>query len=129
MASRGISRTELKDGVSHEGFLRHKRFRWLKITLGLSLLSLLVYAFTDVQPRHNGGSWLGYTLGTNGALLFLWLTLLGLRKRAMTSGRWSLNAWTSAHVYLGLHLYVVATLQHCFQFCCTATTIAVYFFI
>src|SRR3546814_1839309 len=69
MASRGISRTELKDGVSHEGFLRHKRFRWLKITLGLSLLSLLVYAFTDVQPRHNGGSWLGYTLGTIGALL------------------------------------------------------------
>jgi hypothetical protein len=40
----------------------------------------------DVQPRHNGGSWYGYTLGTIGALLILWLTMLGMRKRAMTRG-------------------------------------------
>ena len=52
----------------------------------------------DQTPRPNGGTALGYTLGTIGALLILWLTMLGLRKRAMTRGRWSLKAWTSAHV-------------------------------
>jgi hypothetical protein len=115
MATRGADRTHLGSGGSHEGFLRHRRFRWLKVAVLLSLASGLVYGLTDVQPRHNGGSWLGYTLGTIGALLILWLTMLGLRKRAMTRGRWSLKSWTSAHVYLGLSLVVIATLHTGFQ--------------
>ena len=77
------------DGAAHEGFLRFKNFRWLKIAAALSLVSLAVYMFVDVQPRHNGGSWYGYVLGTIGAGLILWLTMLGIRKRAMTRGRWS----------------------------------------
>ena len=99
----------------HEGFLRHKRFRWLKVSLSLCLLTLLGYGLADVGPRSGGGTWYGYTLGTIAVLLILWLTLLGVRKRAMTRGRWSLKAWTSAHVYLGLSLVVIATLHTGFQ--------------
>lgn len=99
----------------HEGFLRYAGFRWAKISGGLCLLIIVSYALVDVTPRHNGGSWYGYTLGTIGALLILWLTALGYRKRKMTSDHWSLKAWTSAHVYLGLSLIVVGTWHTGFQ--------------
>ena len=99
----------------HEGFLRHARFRWLKIALALCMIAGIGYALIDVRPRPNGGSPYGYALGTIATLLILWLTALGLRKRTMTRGRWSLKAWTSAHVYLGLSLIVIATLHTGFQ--------------
>ena len=99
----------------HEGFLRYAGFRWAKISGGLCLLIIVSYALVDVTPRHNGGSWYGYTLGTIGALLILWLTALGYRKRKMTSDHWSLKAWTSAHVYLGLSLIVIGTWHTGFQ--------------
>ena len=110
--------------ASHEGFLRHKRFRWLKISLFICLLAILGYGLADVRPRHNGGSWYGYALGTIATLLILWLTLIGVRKRAITRGRWSLKAWTSAHVYLGLSLVVIATLHTGFQFGWNVHTLA-----
>ncbi|HWW58237.1 MAG TPA: hypothetical protein VN047_15195 [Sphingopyxis sp.] len=99
----------------HEGFLRYAGFRWAKISGGLCLLIIVSYALVDVTPRHNGGSWYGYTLGTIGALLILWLTALGYRKRKMTSSHWSLKAWTSAHVYLGFSLIVIGTWHTGFQ--------------
>ena len=101
--------------VTHEGFLRHARFRWLKVALAACTVAIIGYVAADVRPRANGGSWYGYLLGTIGALLIVWLALLGIRKRAMTRGRWSLKAWTSAHVYLGLALIVIATLHTGFQ--------------
>jgi hypothetical protein len=100
----------------HDSFLRHKNFRWFRVAVILVIISIVSYFWIDVAPRHNGGSWYGYTLGTISALLIVWLAMLGIRKRAMTAGRWSLKAWTSAHVYLGLSLIIIGTLHTGFQF-------------
>lgn len=106
---------EKRQSSDHESFLAHKKMRWLKIALMLCLIAIVSYFWVDVTPRHNGGSWYGYTLGTIGALLIVWLSLLGIRKRNMSAGSWSLKAWTSAHVYLGLALIVIGTLHTGFQ--------------
>ncbi len=101
--------------ITHEGFLTHGGMRWAKVAGGLSVLATLAYALTDQAPRPNGGTALGYLLGTVGLLLIVWLSTIGLRKRIITSRPYSLKAWTSAHVYLGLSLIVIGTLHAGFQ--------------
>lgn len=123
-ATRGPGTSRLAGGTAHEGFLRHRNFRWLKIAGAVCAIAILAYLMIDQQPHPNGGSAYGYAMGATGALLILWLTLLGLRKRAMTTGRWSLKAWTSAHVYLGLALIVIGTLHTGFRFGWNVHTLA-----
>ncbi|MGB3807089.1 MAG: hypothetical protein WA936_07815 [Erythrobacter sp.] len=110
-----FSQDERRRNADHVSFLKHKRYRWLWVALLLCIATGLGYALIDQEPRPNGGSWYGYTLGTIGLLLIVWLSLLGIRKRRITTGQWSLKAWTSAHVYLGLALIVVGTLHTGFQ--------------
>lgn len=110
-----FTQDEKRRDSDHVSFLRHRGYRWLWIALALSGASIAGYLMIDQEPRPNGGTWYGYTLGTIGFGLILWLSLLGVRKRRINPGAWSLKAWTSAHVYLGLALIVVGTLHTGFQ--------------
>jgi hypothetical protein len=98
--------------VIHESFLRYRSARYLWWSLAAGLGGVILYLTQDdAQPR-NGGTWQGYVLGTVGALLIVWLALLGVRKRRYRSSLGSVQGWTSAHVYLGTMLVLIATL-HC----------------
>ena len=113
-------RTPRRRLVLHEGFLRHAGNRWARIAGLVSALVILLYLIDDSPPA--GDTVYGYVLGTVAALLILWLAALGIRKR--TRGRASLKAWTSAHVWLGLGLVVIATLHTGFQFGWNVHTLA-----
>ena len=100
----------------HESFLVYARFRYLKIACAAASVSLLLYLVDSPYGSRYGGSWAGYTLGTAGALLILWLMWFGYRKRLYLKDQGNLVAWLSAHVYLGLSLLVIATLHTGFHF-------------
>jgi hypothetical protein len=107
----------LRGGPSrHESFLIYARFRYLKIACAAAAFSLLLYLVDSPYGSRYGGSWAGYTLGTAGALLILWLMWFGYRKRSYLKDQGNLVAWLSAHVYLGLSLLVIATLHTGFHF-------------
>lgn len=113
MAGKAVNRP--RHDVAHEGFLTHRRGHWAKVSAALSLLVIAAWALTDPVPPnasgHNGGTWLGYTLGTLGAVMIVWLSLLGVRKRVVGTRPYSLKGWTSAHVWLGMSLIVIGTLH------------------
>ncbi len=98
-----------------DNLFNYKRFIFLKWALVVVLISSLAYAIDQPRITANGGTWLGYTLGTLGALLIVWLMWFGVRKRQYFNQSGSLRAWVSAHIYLGLALSVVATLHTGFQ--------------
>ena len=103
----------------HQSILEFRHGRYFKVALLLCAAAIGVYAWHDppaIYLKPYGGTWLGYTLGTIGAVLILWLMLLGIRKRRYRSNMGSVQGWTSAHIYLGFSLIVVATLHCAFEF-------------
>jgi len=108
----------------HESILAFRKRRYLWLALLVSGLAVLAYWFDDPQEPANGGTVLGYALGTVGALLIVWLTWFGVRKRRYRSTFGTVQGWLSAHVYLGLALLVVVLLHSGFQFGVNVHTLA-----
>ena len=103
----------------HQSILEFKHGRYFKVALLLCVAAIGVYGWHEPPAAYlkpYGGTWLGYTLGTIGAVLILWLMLLGVRKRSYQSNLGSVQGWTSAHVYLGASLVIVASLHCAFEF-------------
>ena len=100
----------------HESVLVYRGFKYLKWAVILMAASIVGYAVHEPLPVPNGGTELGYVLGTIGAVLILWLMWFGVRKRSYSGGNVKLEGWLSAHVYLGGALILVATLHTGFQF-------------
>ncbi|HEX3888291.1 MAG TPA: hypothetical protein VHW05_12395 [Phenylobacterium sp.] len=116
--------TQRRKTATHESFLRHGGFLFLKAALILCAAVISAYVFQHAKPRPSGGTPLGYVLGILGAAMIVWLALLGVRKRAVSDGHYSLKAWVSAHVYMGLSLIVVVTLHTGFHFGWNVHTLA-----
>jgi len=101
--------------VSHRSILEYARFRWFKAAIALCVAAGAAYLWHDPPIKPYGGTWLGYTLGTLGALLILWLLYFGVRKRRYRSTSGTVQGWLSAHVYLGTALVVIVTLHTGFE--------------
>jgi hypothetical protein len=99
----------------HESILVFRKYRYLWAATVLTIVCLLAYWIHDPQEPPNGGTLLGYTLGTLGALMIVWLTWFGVRKRRYSSTAGTLQGWLSAHVYFGIALFVIVLLHAGFQ--------------
>jgi hypothetical protein len=100
--------------MRHRTFLEFARYRYLKLAVFVAIACALAYGWWRYPLGHYGGTPLGYTLGTIGAVLILWLMWFGIQKRRYRATM-NLRGWLSAHVYLGTSLIVVATLHSGFQ--------------
>lgn len=92
------------------------KYLYFKCSLALCVTALALYIWDSSDMRPNGGTWLGYTLGTVGVLLILWLAAFGIRKRSYHRSAGMLSHWLSAHIWLGLSLILIASLHAGFQF-------------
>ena len=108
----------------HESILAFRKRRYLWLSLLVSAVAIAAYWIDDPQEPANGGTALGYTLGTVGLILIVWLTWFGVRKRQYSSTLGSVQGWLSAHVYLGCALLLIVLLHTGFQFGYNVHTLA-----
>ncbi len=99
----------------HDSILNFRSYRYLWVSILLCAGSLTAYLWHDPIGVPNGGSWLGYTLGTIGAVLIVWLLWFGIRKRRYGRAIGTARGWLSAHVYLGTSLILISLLHSGFQ--------------
>ena len=100
--------------MRHRTILEYRDYRYLKLAVLVVAAVIFAYGWYNYPLGHYGGTPLGYTLGTIGALLIFWLMWLGVQKRRYrTTG--DVKGWFSAHIYLGTSLIFIATLHTGFQ--------------
>lgn len=99
----------------HQSVIGYKKARFLWVALILSAASVAAYVWHAPPGPANGGTWVGYTLGAISAVLIIWLMSLGIRKRSYSSRLGNVQGWTSAHVYLGSAVLIVASLHSALQ--------------
>jgi len=99
-----------------ENIFRYQNSRYLWWSLGLIVVCVGIYASHNASNPPSGSTWQGYTLGTVGALLIVWLTWLGVRKRKYSSTWGTVQGWTSAHIYLGTSVLIIASLHSALEF-------------
>jgi hypothetical protein len=89
---------------------------YIKVASLLGVAAILLYAWHDPLGMPNGGSWLGYLYGGISLALIFWLAYFGIRRRRYGGTGASLDAWLSAHIYLGLAAILIASLHTGFRF-------------
>lgn len=100
----------------HQSILSYRHGKYLWWASFICVLAITAYFLDEPMQPANGGTWLGYTLGTVSTLLIIFLMWFGIRKRRYKSSMGTVQGWLSAHVYLGISLITVTTLHCGFQF-------------
>ena len=95
----------------HQSFVNYRNYRYGTLAVVATVATLAAYLLDKPRVPPNGGTWLGYILGTIAGLLVIFLSLFGIRKRSFRSRIGTAIGWLSAHVYLGLAALVIATLH------------------
>jgi hypothetical protein len=108
----------------HQSFINFRGYRYGLVAVVASVAALAAYGLDRPRVPPNGGTWLGYTLGTIAALLVIFLALFGIRKRSFSSTAGTAIGWLSAHVYLGLAALLIATLHSGMHFGANVHTVA-----
>jgi hypothetical protein len=95
----------------HQSFVNYRNYRYGTLATLATVATIVAYLLDKPRVPPNGGTWLGYTLGTIAGLLVIFLSLFGVRKRSFRSRIGTAIGWLSAHVYLGIAALVIATLH------------------
>lgn len=102
--------------MNQETFINYRKYRWLWVTLGTLLLSIVVYVVNEPAAGRSGGSAIGYTYGTLATVTIVWLMAYGLRKRSYRSSMGTVEGWLAAHVWIGIGLLFFVPLHSAFSF-------------
>lgn len=110
--------------IGPKSFLAYGGYRYLVLTLLGLAVAIAFYLRDEPLGGPSGGTWYGYTLGGVCLALIFWLLWYGVRKRSFRAAGAPLQAWLSAHVYLGTALLVLVPLHAGFQFGWNVHTLA-----